>query len=159
MKLRELGEPIYSNITAAALEISDGFMATHILQLFDLSKGDQTKLRESIMKVWDNYPNYGNMLDLCYKIFAEIGTSDDVSAVIAKGLYYHYSVPLFRTLANIAEPSQLPEIEKAAEEVKRQYFERYEKVDVQYHEQMTKRWNEELKPEIDNALKRIRERQ
>ena len=59
----------------------------------------------------------------------------------------------------IAMPTQLSEVERAAEEAERLYFAHFRKEEfVQHFDWATKNWHEVLKPEIDKALQAIRER-
>ena len=162
LKLRELGESIYPNITAAALETSDGNAATAILRVFDVSKADPQKLREHVMTVWDNLPNNGELQTFCFEIFDKIGTPEDVSYLLGKVPYslvaFHsgYSPTHFGIISKIADAPQWGEIERAVEDMGPNYVERY---DVPFREGRLEHWNRELKPAIDRALQTIRERQ
>jgi hypothetical protein len=157
-KLRELGESIYPNIMTAALDAPDGYDAMRILQVLDLSKGNRKELRGGILKVWNTVPGSGNLNDFCYETFTKIGTSEDVPALLAKKHHWMNTVPLFKMLGAIAEPAQLPEIEKVAAELDQSHLEWCNENGEEYREARLKRWNEEMRPAIDRALQAIRAR-
>jgi hypothetical protein len=155
-KLREMGSSIYPLIFDMIREsLTDRGVAGNLFALIDISKADSKELRALVLLIREKHASYKR----CYEILGEVGLPEDVPGLLVWKEHVHeVVVPAFQAVAKIASPEQLPEIEKAAKEVERIYFEQYKDVDAKFHEYMTSRWHEEVKPEIDKALQTIRER-
>ena len=154
-RLGEMGSPIYPLIFDMVWEsrIQKSGFSSDLFALVDITKAEPKELRELALAIREQYDGWG------YDILGEVGLPEDVPGLLVWKEYVHAQIiPAFQAVEKIAVPSQLPVIEKAAEEAERIYFERYKTIDVQYHEERTKRWHEELKPAIHKALQTIRER-
>jgi tetratricopeptide (TPR) repeat protein len=154
-KLRSMGQSVYPFIFERLLKHTKEkhWSINRILELIDVSKADRQELRKSALLFHDKYPDYESL----YVILGEVCLPEDVPQLLNWKEYGYYRVSLsFQAISKIATASQLPEIEKAAEEAKRLYFEQSEK-----HPEWKltmENWNKRLSPEIDKALKTIRER-
>ena len=130
-------------------------MNSSLFRRIDIMKAEPKELRKTALMIREKYDGEVK----CYEALGEVGLPEDVPGLLVWKEYVHAQViPAFQAVAKIATSAQLPEIEKAAEEAERIYFERRNEIDEKYHEEWSRRWTEELKPEIDKALRTIRER-
>ena len=116
-KLRGLGNSVHHLIFDRLLDQSETkWHIGDVLSLIDPSVADPKELRRVTLLLRDIFPNYEPL----YVFLGEVGQPEDVPLLLKWGEYVQSQiVPAFRAVAKIATVSQIPEIERAAEEAEK----------------------------------------